>query len=100
MTLMGFALPPKQQYTVIMLILTTGVVISALSSTVATAGKELMSNEIDLANPFMGKRFAIVSLISTIIVQCLVSGMVYSSSSTRIAALTSNDLQEVRVEYN
>ena len=83
-----------------MLILTTGVVISALSSTVAAAGKELMSNEIDLANPFMAKRYAIVSLGLTIVVQCLVSMMVYSSSSTRITALTSSDLEDVRVEYN
>lgn len=68
MTLLGFMLPPRAQYVVIMLILTTGVMQTAMTSTIAAAGKELMSIEIDLANPRMARRFAVVSLLLTIIV--------------------------------
>jgi Na+-driven multidrug efflux pump len=93
-------LPPKAQYTVIMLILTTGVVLTALSSTIAAAGKEMMSIEIDLANPKMAKRFAVVSLALTIVVQCIMSTMVYLNSNERITSLTSDELEDVRVEYN
>ena len=92
MTLLGFMLPPKAQYTVIMLILTTGVVLTALSSTIAAAGKEMMSIEIDLANPKMAKRFAVVSLALTIVVQCIMSTMVYLNSNERITSLTNDEL--------
>jgi len=51
-----------------MLILTTGVVLTAMSHTIAAAGKELMSNEVDLANPNMARRYGIVSLVLTIVV--------------------------------
>ena len=100
MTLLGFMLPPKAQYTVIMLILTTGVVLTALSSTIAAAGKEMMSIEIDLANPKMAKRFAVVSLALTIVVQCIMSTMVYLNSNERITSLTNDELEDVRLEYN
>lgn len=51
MTLIGFCLPLAEQYTVIMLILTTGVILTTISSTIASVAKSLMSKEIDLANP-------------------------------------------------
>jgi Na+-driven multidrug efflux pump len=83
-----------------MLILTTGVVLTALSSTIATAGKELMSIEIDLANPKMAKRFAVVSLALTIVVQAVMSTTVYLNSNDRITNLTSDEDEDVRLEYN
>lgn len=49
-----------------MLILTTGVILTAISSTLASVSKSLMSHEIDLANPGLAKRYAIVSLAITI----------------------------------
>lgn len=100
MTLLGFMLPPRAQYVVIMLILTTGVMQTAMTSTIAAAGKELMSNEIDLANPRMARRFAIVSLVLTIVVQGCMCYNINSSKDARITKMTTDDMQDVREEYD
>lgn len=83
-----------------MLILTTGVMQTAMTSTIAAAGKELMSIEIDLANPRMARRFAIVSLLLTVVVQGCMCYNINNGKDQRIATMTTDDMQDIRDEYD
>jgi Na+-driven multidrug efflux pump len=99
MTLIGFFLPLAEQYTVILLILTTGVILTTISSTIASVAKSLMSKEIDLANPKLAKRIAVVSLSLTILIQLVISAYVRANSGDSIQKFTTEELADVRANF-
>lgn len=99
MTLIGFCLPLAEQYTVILLILTTGVILTAISSTIASVAKSMMSKEIDLANPKLAKRIAAVSLSLTIVIQMIISGFVRANANDSVLKFTTEELSDVRENF-
>jgi Na+-driven multidrug efflux pump len=99
MTVLGFILPSLDEFVMYYLMLTAGIVLYATSSTIATVGKELMSNEIDMANPRMAQRYGLVSFSLTIFVQLIMSFVLYNGVIMRIDNMTADNADQVREQY-